>query len=116
MSEKIEVEKIFASCKTIFKVGLKLDWYPLRYSIKFKLGQMLHGQKLYTQMLNTNVPKTVDNSHRWPNYRVWLKWHWYQLRYSIIFKLGQMLHGQMLRVKMSPIQLTTHTDGLYIQP
>ena len=50
-----------------------------------------------------------------PN-RVWLKLDWYQLRYSIIFKLGQMLHGQMLTLQMSPKQLTTHTDGLTIQP
>ena len=52
----------------------------------------------------------------WPNNQVWLKWNWYQLRYSIILKLGQMLHGQMLIVQMSPRQLTTHTDGLTIEP
>ena len=27
-----------------------------------------------------------------------------------------MFHGQMLMVQMSPGQLTTHTDGLTIQP
>ena len=27
-----------------------------------------------------------------------------------------MLHGQMLKLQMSPRQLTTHADGLTIQP
>ena len=40
----------------------------------------------------------------------------YQLTCFIIFIQGQMLHGQMLTVKMYLRQLTTHTDGLAIQP
>ena len=55
----------------------------------------------WTNVDVTNVPKTVENSYRWP-YRVWIKLDWYQLRYSIIFKQGQMLHGQMLMLQMSP--------------
>ena len=29
-----------------------MDWYPLRYFIKFKLGHMLHEQMLRRQMLH----------------------------------------------------------------
>ena len=41
----------FGSHEVSFKVWLKLDWYPLIYSIEFKLGQMLHGQMLHRHML-----------------------------------------------------------------
>ena len=45
-----------------------------------------------------------------------MKLDWYQLKYSITFKQGQMLHGQIVALQMSPRQLTTHADGLTIQP
>ena len=66
-------------------------------------------------MDGTNVSKTVNNSYRW-RYRVCIKLDFYQLRYSIIFKQQQMLHGQMLTLQISPRQLTTHSDGLTIEP
>ena len=36
-------------------VWLKLDWYPLIYSIEFKLGKMLHGQRLHAHMLTRQM-------------------------------------------------------------
>ena len=48
---KILVKKIFGSHKPFFKFWLKLDWYQLRYSIKFKVGQMLHGQMMMGKMI-----------------------------------------------------------------
>ena len=51
MIKKDLVKKIFGSRELSFKVWLELDWYPLIYSIEFKLGQMLHGQMLHRHML-----------------------------------------------------------------
>ena len=93
------------------RVCLKCDWYQLRYSIIFKLGQILHWQILMVQMsprqLTTHTDGLTSNSRDMASYL---------LRNSIIFKLGQLLYRQMLTVQMSPGQLTTHTDGLTIQP
>ena len=51
VQKKFGSKKCFSFCERIFKVWLKLDWYPLIYSIEFKLGQMLHGQMLHRHML-----------------------------------------------------------------
>ena len=49
------VKNFFGSRELSFKVWLKLDWYPLIYSIEFKLGQMLGGQMLHTHMLTRQM-------------------------------------------------------------
>ena len=58
---KIWVKQIFGSHEPFFKVWLKLDWYLLRYSIKFKLGQMLHGQMLMGQMYPRKLTTHADS-------------------------------------------------------
>ena len=51
VDQKNCIKKIFGSREPILQVWLILDWYPLRYFIKFKLGKMLDGQILHGQML-----------------------------------------------------------------
>ena len=64
IKKKNGVKKIFGSCEPIFKVWVKLDWYLLRYSIKFKLGQMLHGQmltgKTFLRQLTTQTDGQIN--------------------------------------------------------
>jgi len=85
----------------------------------FAFGYFFGGKKIII-FTDGGYPPPLAKIINWifkpiPN-RVWLKLDCYQLRYSIIFKLGQMLHGKMLTVQMYTRQLTTHTDGLTIQP
>ena len=83
---------------------------------------MLHGQMLIVQMSPRQLTTHTDGLTIQPSKFGWVltsnsgDMASYLLRNSIIFKLGQMLYRQMLTVQMSPGQLTTHTDGLTIQP
>ena len=53
--KKILVKKIFGSHGPIFKV-----WSELGYSIRFKLGQMLHGQMFMGQMFSKQLTTHTD--------------------------------------------------------
>ena len=49
------------------RVWLKWDWYQLRYSIIFKLGQMLYGQMLTVQMSPRQLTTLTDGLNIQPS-------------------------------------------------
>ena len=59
--KEIGVQKILCPVNlSLIKVWLKLDWYQLRYSIIFLLGQMLHRQMLTVQMSPRRLTTHTD--------------------------------------------------------